>query len=204
MPCAGARARRRGLAGHRGDAAHGRGDRSDQGDRCPSFRLRRRRRHRGQISDIADAVGAERNIRQPRNAGRARHFAGFSTDSCIPAAPPYPSHGARRARLQVLKFFPAEASGGLACSTRSRRRSDLRFCRTGGIGAKNAAAISLPERSCGRRLLGRAEDAIAAGDFARVTALSCDGRSVAPVTGIAPMRADGLNAARAWLRMPAR
>lgn len=76
----------------------------------------------------------------------------------------------------VLKFFPAEACGGLPwLKAVAAPLPDLRFCPTGGIDARNAAAY-----------LGQAnviavggswvapKDAIAAGDFARITRLARD------------------------------
>ena len=48
---------------------------------------------------------------------------------------------------------------------------DIRFCPTGGINGDNAAAyLALAQCARGRRLLGRAATAIAAGDFAGITA----------------------------------
>jgi 2-dehydro-3-deoxyphosphogluconate aldolase/(4S)-4-hydroxy-2-oxoglutarate aldolase len=73
-----------------------------------------------------------------------------------------------------LKFFPAEPAGGLAyLKALSAPLPAIRFCPTGGIGASNAPAyLALANVICvGGSWVAPAE-AIAAGDFARVTALS--------------------------------
>ena len=59
----------------------------------------------------------------------------------------------------VVKFFPAEASGGIAwLKSVAAPLPDLRFCPTGGIDGTNAAAyLAAAERRRSRRLVGRAE-----------------------------------------------
>ena len=61
--------------------------------------------------------------------------------------------------FKVLKFFPAEASGGVAwLKSVAAPLPDLKFCPTGGIDGRNIADLSrLSERARGRRLVGRAE-----------------------------------------------
>ena len=51
---------------------------------------------------------------------------------------------------RVLKFFPADAAGGLAwLKAAGAPLADLRFCPTGGIGADTAQAyLSLPNVAC--------------------------------------------------------
>ncbi len=74
----------------------------------------------------------------------------------------------------VLKFFPAEASGGTAwLKSIAGPLPDLRFCPTGGIDIKNAGAyLALPNvLSVGGSWVAPKE-AIAAGDYARITALA--------------------------------
>jgi 2-dehydro-3-deoxyphosphogluconate aldolase/(4S)-4-hydroxy-2-oxoglutarate aldolase len=73
-----------------------------------------------------------------------------------------------------LKFFPAEPAGGVAyLRALSAPLPAVRFCPTGGVGAKNAPAyLALPNVVCvGGSWVAPAE-AVAGGDFARVTALS--------------------------------
>ena len=74
----------------------------------------------------------------------------------------------------VLKFFPAEASGGVRwLRAIGAPLSDIRFCPTGGIDAGNAAAYLALRNviAVGGSWVAPA-DAVAAGDFARVTALA--------------------------------
>lgn len=74
----------------------------------------------------------------------------------------------------ALKFFPAEASGGIAwLKSVAAPLPDLRFCPTGGIDAKNAAAyLATPNVIAVGGSWVAPKEAIAAGDFARVTALA--------------------------------
>ena len=78
------------------------------------------------------------------------------------------------AGLDHFKFFPAEAAGGAAVLKALRGPfADCRFCPTGGITAANAGAyLSLPNVACvGGGWLAPPE-AIAAGDWARITELA--------------------------------
>lgn len=73
-----------------------------------------------------------------------------------------------------LKFFPAEPAGGIAyLKALAAPLPAIRFCPTGGIGAKNARDyLALGNVICvGGSWIAPAE-AIAGGDWARVTALS--------------------------------
>jgi 2-dehydro-3-deoxyphosphogluconate aldolase/(4S)-4-hydroxy-2-oxoglutarate aldolase len=76
--------------------------------------------------------------------------------------------------FKVLKFFPAEASGGIGwLKSIAGPLPDLRFCPTGGIDMKNAAAyLALPNVvAVGGSWVAPAA-AVAAGDFGRVTTLA--------------------------------
>src|SRR5690606_7497676 len=74
--------------------------------------------------------------------------------------------------FSILKFFPAEASGGIAwLKSVAGPLPDLRFCPTGGIDAKNAANyLALPNVVAVGGSWVAPKDAVASGDFARVTA----------------------------------
>jgi 2-dehydro-3-deoxyphosphogluconate aldolase/(4S)-4-hydroxy-2-oxoglutarate aldolase len=76
--------------------------------------------------------------------------------------------------FSVLKFFPAEAAGGIAwLSAVAAPLPHLRFCPTGGIGTKNAAAyLALPNVVAVGGSWVAPKDAVAAGDFARIMALA--------------------------------
>lgn len=84
--------------------------------------------------------------------------------------------------FKALKFFPAEASGGVAWLTSiSGPLPDLRFCPTGGIDMNNAAAyLALPNVIAvgGSWVAPRA--ALAAGDFTRITALARNAAGLRP------------------------
>jgi 2-dehydro-3-deoxyphosphogluconate aldolase/(4S)-4-hydroxy-2-oxoglutarate aldolase len=76
--------------------------------------------------------------------------------------------------FSVLKFFPAEASGGTAwLKAVAAPLPTLRFCPTGGVNGKNAAAyLGLPNVAAVGGSWVAPKDAIAAGDFSRITALA--------------------------------
>jgi 2-dehydro-3-deoxyphosphogluconate aldolase/(4S)-4-hydroxy-2-oxoglutarate aldolase len=76
--------------------------------------------------------------------------------------------------FSVLKFFPAESSGGIAfLKAIAAPLPHIRFCPTGGIDPCNAAAyLALPNVIAVGGSWVAPQDAIAAGDFARVTALA--------------------------------
>jgi 2-dehydro-3-deoxyphosphogluconate aldolase / (4S)-4-hydroxy-2-oxoglutarate aldolase len=81
---------------------------------------------------------------------------------------------AREAGYTRLKFFPAEAAGGVtALAALAGPFGDLHFCPTGGIRAENAAAyLALSNVMCvgGSWLAPR--DLVAAGDWKGITALA--------------------------------
>src|SRR5947208_11508832 len=76
--------------------------------------------------------------------------------------------------FKVLKFFPAEASGGVAwLKSVAAPLPDLRFCPTGGIDSKNIAAyLACPNVLAIGGSWVAPKDAITAGDFARITQLA--------------------------------
>ncbi|QDP96368.1 bifunctional 4-hydroxy-2-oxoglutarate aldolase/2-dehydro-3-deoxy-phosphogluconate aldolase [Microlunatus elymi] len=84
------------------------------------------------------------------------------------------------AGLQVVKFFPAETSGGAkAIKALSAPFAGLRFVPTGGIGPANLAeytAVSAVLAVGGSWMVPR--DAIAAGDFDKVSRLTADAVSL--------------------------
>ena len=76
--------------------------------------------------------------------------------------------------LTALKFFPAEAGGGVAyLKTLAGPLPQLRFCPTGGISPSNAPAyLALSTVGCVGGSWLTPEDALAAGDFGRVEQLA--------------------------------
>jgi 2-dehydro-3-deoxyphosphogluconate aldolase/(4S)-4-hydroxy-2-oxoglutarate aldolase len=75
---------------------------------------------------------------------------------------------------RLLKFFPAEASGGMAwLRSMSGPLPGLRFCPTGGIDGRNAAAyLALPNVAAVGGSWVAPQDLINAGDFAQITQLA--------------------------------
>lgn len=76
--------------------------------------------------------------------------------------------------FKVLKFFPAEASGGVAwLKSVAAPLPELKFCPTGGIDPKNIAAyLSCPNVLAVGGSWVAPKDAIASGDFARISELA--------------------------------
>src|SRR3954447_21841654 len=127
-------------------------------------------------SDIAAAVAA--GAKYLVSPGTPSELAAALADASVPVLPGCATVSeamtlAARG-FKVLKFFPAEASGGVAwLKSVAAPLPDLRFCPTGGIDSKNIAAYL----GCSNVLaVGGSwvapKDAIAAGDFARITQLA--------------------------------
>jgi len=127
-------------------------------------------------SDIAAALAA--GAKYLVSPGTPAELAAALADAAIPALPGCATVSeamALAARgFKVLKFFPAEASGGVAwLKSVAAPLPDLKFCPTGGIDSKNIAAYL----GCSNVLaVGGSwvapKDAIASGDFARITRLA--------------------------------
>lgn len=81
----------------------------------------------------------------------------------------------------VLKFFPAEAAGGIGfLKSIAAPLPHLSFCPTGGIDMRNAAAyLALPNVLAVGGSWVAPRDAIEAGDFARITALAREAAGLA-------------------------
>jgi len=127
-------------------------------------------------ADIADAVVA--GARYLVSPGTPGELAVALAQTPIPAIPgcatvseamALAAHG-----CTVLKFFPAEASGGIAwLRAVAAPLPELRFCPTGGIDGNNAAAyLTLPNVVAVGGSWVAPKDAIAAGDFSRIAALA--------------------------------
>ena len=76
--------------------------------------------------------------------------------------------------FKVLKFFPAEASGGIAwLKSVAAPLPEVRFCPTGGIDSRNAASyLACPNVIAVGGSWVAPKDAMASGDFARITRLA--------------------------------
>ena len=80
----------------------------------------------------------------------------------------------REQGFQLLKFFPADTSGGLGwLKAVAAPLAGLRFCPTGGIGAETAPAyLALANVACVGGSWVAPKDAVAAGDWARIERLA--------------------------------
>ena len=76
--------------------------------------------------------------------------------------------------FKVLKFFPAEASGGIAwLKSVAAPLPEAKFCPTGGIDSRNAASyLACPNVIAVGGSWVAPKDAMASGDFARITRLA--------------------------------
>jgi 2-dehydro-3-deoxyphosphogluconate aldolase / (4S)-4-hydroxy-2-oxoglutarate aldolase len=130
--------------------------------------------HAGSIVEFAVRAGVKFLV----SPGTTRALAEAFADAPIPCLPGCATVSeammlADRG-FQVLKFFPAEASGGIAwLKAVAAPLPDIRFCPSGGINRNNAAAyLALPNVAAVGGTWVAPQDAIAAGDFARITALA--------------------------------
>jgi 2-dehydro-3-deoxyphosphogluconate aldolase/(4S)-4-hydroxy-2-oxoglutarate aldolase len=84
--------------------------------------------------------------------------------------------------FKTLKFFPAESSGGISwLKSIAGPLPDLRFCPTGGIDGKNAAAyLALGNVVAVGGSWPAPAAAVAAGDYARITALAREAAALRP------------------------
>jgi len=83
---------------------------------------------------------------------------------------------AREAGLRVVKFFPAEQSGGASfLKAISSPIADMKFCPTGGISLKNANDyLSLPNVVCVGGSWVAPKDMVVAGDWTGITKLAAE------------------------------
>ena len=124
--------------------------------------------------DIVVAMGAKYLVSPGTPADLADALAAASVPALPGCATVSEAMALGRRGFKVLKFFPAEASGGMSwLKSVAAPLPDLTFCPTGGIDMKNAGAyLACPNvRAVGGSWVAP-KDAIASGDFARVTALA--------------------------------
>lgn len=81
---------------------------------------------------------------------------------------------ARELGFGLLKFFPADSSGGIGWLTAvAAPLAELRFCPTGGVNAETAPAyLALPNVACVGGSWVAPKDAVAAGDWVRIERLA--------------------------------
>jgi 2-dehydro-3-deoxyphosphogluconate aldolase/(4S)-4-hydroxy-2-oxoglutarate aldolase len=127
-------------------------------------------------TDIAAAIGA--GAKYLVSPGTPPELAIALSDTSVPVLPGCATVSeamALAARgFKVLKFFPAEASGGIAwLKSIAAPLPDLKFCPTGGIDGRNVALyLGCPNVLAVGGSWVAPKDAVAAGDFARITQLA--------------------------------
>jgi 2-dehydro-3-deoxyphosphogluconate aldolase/(4S)-4-hydroxy-2-oxoglutarate aldolase len=127
-------------------------------------------------ADITAAIGAGAKFLV--SPGTPPELAAALADSSVPVLPGCATVSeamALSARgFKVLKFFPAEASGGIAwLKSVAAPLAEAKFCPTGGIDIKNAKAyLNCPNVVAVGGSWVAPKDAIASGDWARITQLA--------------------------------
>jgi len=127
-------------------------------------------------ADIAAAIAA--GAKYLVSPGTPPDLAAALADSSVPALPGCATVSEAMALsgrgFRVLKFFPAEASGGIAwLRSVAAPLPGLKFCPTGGIDSKNIAAyLACPNVLAVGGSWVAPKDAIASGDFSRISQLA--------------------------------
>ena len=147
------------------------------------------RRAAAEVEEAIVGAGTILNARQFEEASRAgsqfivspgitSQLLTAAADSPVPLLPgaitPGEIMAAREAGLDFLKFFPAEQAGGAAfLKALASPIADVKFCPTGGIGAKNATDyLSLPNVICVGGSWVAPDEMVKAGDWAGIEALA--------------------------------
>lgn len=147
------------------------------------------RRAAAEVEEAVVGAGTILNARQFEEASKAgsqfivspgitSQLLSAAADSPVPLLPgaitPGEIMAAREAGLDFLKFFPAEQAGGAAfLKALSSPIADVKFCPTGGIGAKNANDyLSLPNVICVGGSWVAPDEMVKAGDWAGIEALA--------------------------------
>jgi 2-dehydro-3-deoxyphosphogluconate aldolase/(4S)-4-hydroxy-2-oxoglutarate aldolase len=128
------------------------------------------------VADIAAAIAA--GAKYLVSPGTPPELAAALADASVPVLPGCATVSEAMALsgrgFKVLKFFPAEASGGVAwLKSIAAPLPDLKFCPTGGIDSKNIAAyLGCPNVLAVGGSWVAPKDAIASGDFSRISGLA--------------------------------
>ena len=128
------------------------------------------------VPDIAAAIAA--GAKYLVSPGTPPDLAAALAEASVPVLPGCATVSEAMAlaarAFKVLKFFPAEASGGVAwLKSVAAPLPDLKFCPTGGIDSRNIATyLACPNVLAVGGSWVAPKDAIAAGDFARITKLA--------------------------------
>src|SRR6476661_9761026 len=133
----------------------------------------------GTVTRVPDITAAiEAGARYLVSPGTPAELAAALAEASVPVLPGCATVSeamALSARgFKVLKFFPAEACGGVAwLKSVAAPLPDLKFCPTGGIDSKNIAAyLGCPNVLAVGGSWVAPKDALRAGDFSRITRLA--------------------------------
>ena len=127
-------------------------------------------------ADVRDAVAA--GARFGVSPGLSATILDAADDAGLPMLPgvatPSEAMAAAERGLSILKFFPAEANGGIpVLKAWESPLQGLRFCPTGGVSERNASDyLALPNVVCVGGSWVAPKDAIDAGDWGRISRLS--------------------------------
>jgi 2-dehydro-3-deoxyphosphogluconate aldolase/(4S)-4-hydroxy-2-oxoglutarate aldolase len=147
------------------------------------------RRVAGEVEEAIVGAGTILNARQFDEAagagsrfivspGTTRQLFDVARDSDVPLLPgaitPAEIMAAAEEGLDFLKFFPAEQAGGAAfLKSLASPLAGIRFCPTGGVGAKNATDyLSLPNVICVGGSWVAPDKMVRSGDWSGIEALA--------------------------------
>lgn len=131
--------------------------------------------------DGAVRVGAQFGV----SPGLSHALVDAAQAAALPLLPgvatPSEAMAAAERGFDLLKFFPAEANGGVSVlKAWASPLSDLRFCPTGGVTAENAPGyLALPNVTCVGGSWVAPQSAIQSLDWDRITDLSREARNLA-------------------------
>lgn len=154
------------------------------------------RRVAGEVEEAIVGAGTILNARQFEQAagagsrfivspGATRQLFAAARDSDVPLLPgaitPAEIMAAAEEGLDFLKFFPAEQAGGAAfLKSLASPFAGIRFCPTGGVGARNAADyLTLPNVVCVGGSWVAPDGMVEAGDWAGIEALAREAAALA-------------------------
>jgi len=143
-------------------------------------------------SEVPDAIVGAGTVLSPRNydkavdagarfivsPGTTQELLDTARDASVPFLPgaitPSEIMALREEGFSILKFFPAEQSGGAAfLKSLASPLAGMRFCPTGGISLKNAKDyLSLSNVVCVGGSWVAPDELIAAGEWGKITALA--------------------------------
>jgi 2-dehydro-3-deoxyphosphogluconate aldolase/(4S)-4-hydroxy-2-oxoglutarate aldolase len=133
----------------------------------------------GTVTRAADIEAAVRaGARFLVSPGTPPDLAAALADAAVPVLPGCATvseaMALRDGGFKVLKFFPAEASGGIAwLKSVAPPLPEAKFCPTGGIDGRNVAAyLACPNVLAVGGSWVAPKDAVASGDFSRITQLA--------------------------------